>query len=312
MTDEMLVGAARDADHLAILRGLAPTSGMTLSMKARGRSIGILWLYVCEGRPPYDATDLAFAEDLTARAALAVDNARLYEHAQEAVRLRDDFLLIASHELKTPLTALKLQLATIRSQLRAEGKAEALGPRMDKVDRQVDRLTKLVNQLLDVSQIAGDRVHLMPEAMDLAETVRDVADAMAGEAGKSGSEIVLSADGPVDGQWDRFSVEQAIINLLANAIKYGNGKPIDVTVDRDGSRARLVVRDHGIGIDIDAQRRIFDRFERAVSIRHFGGLGLGLWIVREILEASGGSIRVESAPNEGSTFIMELPCDPSS
>jgi signal transduction histidine kinase len=311
MDDAALVAAARDEEHLAILRALAPRSGIFLPMRARGHSIGMVWLFTCDGRERFGPSDVGFAEDLVARAALALDNARLYEQAQRAVHLRDDFLLIASHELKTPLTALKLQLASMRGVARTGAPDGLLARKLDKAERQVDRLTKLVNELLDVSQIAGDRLHLVPEPMDLAETTREITAAMAAEFARSGSALHLRADGAVTGTWDRFRVEQAIINLLANAIKYGEGKPIELEVHRQDSLARLVVKDHGIGIDAEAQRRIFDKFERAVSIRHFGGLGLGLWIVREFLEASGGTIRVESAPREGSTFIVELPCDRS-
>jgi signal transduction histidine kinase len=163
LVPEDLAKNARNEEHLAILRGLDPKSGIVVPLRARGRAIGIVWLYVREGRPRYGAGDLAFARDLVGRVALALDNARLFRDAQEAIRLRDEFLSIASHELKTPLTPLKLQIG----RLRREPLGATATEKLESANRQIDRLTRLVDQLLDVSRITGGRLRLEPETVDL-------------------------------------------------------------------------------------------------------------------------------------------------
>ncbi|WP_394823718.1 ATP-binding protein [Pendulispora albinea] len=236
-----------------------------------------------------------------------VDVTRLKEvegELQTAVRIRDDFLSIASHELHTPLTPLKLQIERLQ---RREQNATQLQEKLAVVARQVDRLTNLARQLLDVSRITGGRLKLTPEEVDLTAVVRDAADALEAESRQSGSVIAIDAEPKVVGYWDPTRIEQITSNLLSNAIKYGQGKPILVQVTHDNGHARLSVHDNGIGIPPEQQQRIFDRFERAVSVRHYGGFGLGLWIVRQIVEASGGHVTVESQVGQGSTFTVELP-----
>ena len=229
---------------------------------------------------------------------------RLRREAQEAVEVRDAFLSIAGHELKTPLTALNLQIELLR---RGPDAAGSLRPRVDAVGKQVDRLAALVAELLDVSRILAGRLSLRPEPIDVAEVVRGVAERFADSLARSGSSLSLSAGAPLRGEWDGSRIDQIVSKLLDNAIKYGRGRPIALEVARVGDRARLTVRDSGIGISPADQARIFERFERAVSGAHFGGLGLGLWIVRQVVEAQGGTVAVESSPGEGSTFIIDLP-----
>ncbi len=223
---------------------------------------------------------------------------------QGAIRVRDEFLSIASHELHTPLTPLKLQIERLQ---RREQSPIELQNKLTVVARQVDRLSNLVRQLLDVSRITGGRLRLTPEEVDLTAVVRDAADALESESRQSGSVIDIRADTSVIGRWDPTRIEQITSNLLSNAIKYGQGKPILVEVTGENEHARLRVHDRGIGIAPEQQQRIFDRFERAVSVRHYGGFGLGLWIVRQIVEASGGQVTVESQVGQGSTFTVELP-----
>jgi len=236
-----------------------------------------------------------------------VDVTRLKEveaELQNAVRIRDDFLSIASHELHTPLTPLKLQIERLQ---RREQSPTQLKDKLSVVARQVDRLSNLVRQLLDVSRITGGRLRLTPEEVDLTAVVRDTAAALQSESKQSGSTIDIHAEASVVGHWDPTRIEQITTNLLSNAIKYGQGKPILVQVSHENGTARLSVHDQGIGIAPEQQARIFDRFERAVSVRHYGGFGLGLWIVRQIVEASGGQVTVESQVGQGSTFTVELP-----
>jgi len=174
------------------------------------------------------------------------------------------------------------------------------------IRRNVERLSRLITNLLDISRIGEGRLALELEPVDLSDLVCEVAGRFEDELSRAGSTLQLDVPGPVVGRWDRLRLDQVVTNLVANAVKYGPGKPIEVWVRTDGDRVDLAVRDHGIGIPREAQQRIFERFERAVSDRHFGGFGLGLWISRRIVESLGGTIGVESEPGQGATFTVEL------
>jgi PAS domain S-box-containing protein len=226
--------------------------------------------------------------------------------AEEAVRIRDDFVAVAGHELKTPLAALLMQIQVLQ---RTERKKQPMNlpERIEKIARSGFRLERLVDQLLDVSRITAGRLRLEPGPCELTELAREVADRFGDAIAEASCTVAVRADGPVEGLWDRLRIEAVIGNLLSNAIKFGRGEPIELEVTKEGGRAVLRVTDHGIGIDPEQLRRLFQRFERAVSARQFGGFGLGLWIVRNVVEASGGSIDVESEPGRGATFSVYLP-----
>jgi signal transduction histidine kinase len=189
----------------------------------------------------------------------------------------------------------------------AHPKAPGFCKLLDISNQQIERLTRLVNNLLDVSQLSVGQLVLSPENVDLAALLRNAAAGVSLERSAAGSALELCAGEPVIGQWDRFRIEQVVASLLANAMKYGGSAPISIGVQRKGGLAELWVRDGGVGIPKEAQSRIFDRFERAVSSRSFGGFGLGLYIARRIVEAHRGTIRVNSAPGRGATFTVELP-----
>ncbi|MGC4120932.1 MAG: ATP-binding protein [Myxococcales bacterium] len=284
-----------------------PTGDLLVSpLLAQGKAFGGLAVWRASPAAPFTNDDQALLEDLAGRAALALENAHLYRQATEAVNVRDSFLSIAGHELKTPLTALTLQVRC----LGGETKKQPLEPRVAKVSRQCQRLVSLVDELLDVSRITAGRLRLELQELDLAEVAKERVVGLADELGRADCEVRVVAPEPVVGRWDRLRVEQVVVNLLTNAMKYGCGKPIDLTLKTTEGRARLEVRDRGIGIAPEDQARIFARFERAVSSRHFGGLGLGLWIARQVVEAHGGTISVASKPGEGATFTVELPIAP--
>lgn len=228
-----------------------------------------------------------------------------------AVTARDEFLSIASHELKTPLTTVVLQVASALKLVRSHGSAgsaEQLASKLEIAERQLDRLTALINNLLDLTRITSGRLQLERQSTDLAMLVRSV---IAGSCqlfpGDRLPPVCVKADRPVRGCWDPILLETIVSNLLSNAIKFGAGRPVEVAVSADEGLATLVVTDHGIGIELRDQERIFQRFERAVPDHHFGGFGVGLWIARQAIEAHGGRIRVSSAPGAGTTFVVELP-----
>lgn len=237
---------------------------------------------------------------------MLAETGRRQRETREAIRARDDFLTIAAHELKTPLTSLKLQQQFLAGLPPEESETRQRG--LELVDRQIKRLEKLVGDLLDVSRITAGRLELERSELDLAPLVREVVHRFERDLARSGSTVTVTT-APVTGTWDPLRLDQVVTNLVSNAIKYGAGQPIDVTVEAAGATARLVVRDRGIGIDAADLERIFGRFERAVSMYHFGGMGLGLYITRQIVEAHGGTIRAEPAPTAGSIFIVELPRD---
>jgi len=286
-------------------------STIAVAMKAGPKIVGALSLTAAESGRRYDAHDLALAEELGRRAGSAVENARLYRAAQDAVRLRDDFLSIASHELKTPLTALALQIESLRRVLDRDPARgdERVRDRVGRIEQYTGRLERLIDQLLDVSRITAGRMVIDREKTDLAALVREVADRFESELARSGCELRLGGDAHVDGRWDRSRIDQILTNLISNAIKYAPKAPIDVIVRDAGDHAHLEVRDRGIGIDPEAHQRIFGRFERAVSDKNYGGFGLGLWIAKEIVVAHGGAIRFESEAGKGSVFIVDLPKD---
>ncbi|MGZ3458443.1 MAG: ATP-binding protein [Archangium sp.] len=300
---------ARDEHRARLLRELGLSSYLCVPLLSRGRILGALTLAYSEPEREYDERDLRLAEDLARRAAISVDNARLFREAKEAVQVRDEFLSVASHELKTPLTPLRLKLHTLRqSAQRSAMDREALLSHLDVAERQVSRLSRLIDSLLDVSRIGAGKLELDWEDVDLADVVREVVSRFEPQAVKAECHVTLQAPPqPVIGRWDRLRLEQVVTNLLTNALKYGAGKPIELTVTADGAHAVLLVRDQGIGIESSNLSRIFERFERAVSERHYGGLGLGLYITRKIVEALGGTIEAQSTPGQGSTFIVTLP-----
>ncbi|HZI16693.1 MAG TPA: PAS domain S-box protein [Myxococcus sp.] len=312
-TDEAWkVRTALGPEHLAQMRAVAFRSLMSVPLVARGRTLGVLtFLAIAPGRR-FSRADLETAEDMARRAALAVDNGRLYREAQQAVRVREEFLQVASHELKTPLTPLSLKLQVLTRA--AESHPREQWPRLTEdlatMRQQVRRLSQLMDELLDVSRISSGRFSLHVEPVDLGALVRETAARFEPEVLRLGGRLEVEAPERVEGQWDRQRLEQVVTNLLSNALKYGDGKPVQVRVAKVGTSARLVVRDEGIGIARDALRRIFGKFERAVSERHYGGLGLGLYITRQIVDALGGTIQVESEQGQGATFIVELPLSP--
>jgi signal transduction histidine kinase len=230
-------------------------------------------------------------------------------YASSAMVARDEFLSVASHELRTPLTSLRLEVGNLlrlarRNELRADARLVA---RVEKIDAHTARLHRLIDELLDASRIAAGRLELELEEVDLAEVAEEVGLRFRDEAARLGSVLGVRAPMAAVGYWDRGRVDQVISNLVANAIKYGEGKAIEVIVETTDDRAVVVVRDNGVGIALPDHERIFGRFERAVSSRNYGGIGIGLWTVKQIVDALVGTVTVDSQPGMGATFTVALP-----
>lgn len=255
----------------------------------------------------------ASARDRTREKAIELERARLLTEAQQGVRLRDEFLSVASHELKTPITPLMIKVQKLKQEVlerRGAGSSSSGLPALrslEVAEAQIRKLSRLVDELLDVSLIAQGQLSLKREPVDLAELARETAARFEPAAEQAHCALEVDASSEVVGRWDRFRLEQVVGNLLSNAIKYGAGEPVRLKVTRDRGQPQLSVWDRGIGIAAESLSRIFGKFERAVSERHYGGLGLGLYVTRQIVEAHGGSIRAESEPGKGAAFIVELP-----
>ncbi len=238
---------------------------------------------------------------------MATENARLYGEAKVAVQARDEFLSIASHELKTPITSLYLQLQRLLLLIQSKSfdlkKAEAMA---DASVRGGKRITVLLDELLDLTQLRVDKFELNLEERDLSLVVEEVISQLNPEATRVGSRIELHSSGSLVARFDQTRLGQVMTNLLSNAIKYGEGKPIDVFVKKEEKEALVSVRDHGPGIPIEQQGKIFERFERGRVDPHISGLGLGLYISQKIIKAHGGIISLESIPHQGSTFTVHL------
>ncbi|MFT3773201.1 MAG: ATP-binding protein [Minicystis sp.] len=310
MTDADIASSAIDAEHARIIRELGTRSLVIAPLVARGQQIGVISFSSAAPRR-YGPAELDLAQELARRAASAIDNARLFHETQEAVRMRDEFLAVASHELRTPLMSLGLSMQALRRARRA-GKPcnpTVTGELVERACRQSERINRLVDELLDVSRFEAGKLTLDVAEVELGALAREVVARLALDLTRSRCSVTIRDEATVVGRWDRSRLDQVITSLLSNAIKFGAGRPIEIAVRAGDHRATLAVTDHGIGIDPGQQARIFERFGRAVSVMHYGGIGLGLYICRRIVEAHGGSIRVESRPGAGSTFTIDLPTE---
>jgi PAS domain S-box-containing protein len=309
VTEKHLRRMAQDDTHFSVLKDLGMISAISVPLRTRERIFGVMTLITSDSGRRYDETDLALAEDLGYRIGTALDNADLYRQAREAIHARDEFLSVASHELKTPLTPLKLHTQSLMRSMKQGGevKKEKVMRMLETSDRQITRLSRLVDDLLDVSRITVGKMNLTLEEFDLVDLVRDILDRFADQCAAAKCDVSLHAPSSIRVNWDRFRTEQVVINLLTNAIKYGAGKPVEIHLDTVDGKARISVRDRGIGIAKENQPKIFERFERAVPGTHYAGLGLGLYIVSQILRAHGGKIDVESDLGKGSRFTVDIP-----
>ena len=302
-----------DPEHRAALAALRAQSLIIAPMTARGRRFGMLTcITTTAGRQSYTEADSAPLEELAHRCALAIDNAELYRQMREAVSTRDQFVSIASHELRTPVTSAKGYLQLLDRQLGQETiDRERLKTYTTRIAAGIERLEALVGDLLDASRTQQGRLDLVAAPCDLAAIGGAVLARFEEQIERDRAHtLTLDAPEPVPGEWDTGRLDQVLTNLLSNALKYSpEGGTVTLRIHRqEGDGARVSVSDQGLGIAPDEQRLLFTPFMRGSAAQgRISGTGLGLYIVRQIVEGHGGTIGVESAPGHGSTFTFTLP-----
>jgi signal transduction histidine kinase len=244
-------------------------------------------------------------------AVLSSVRARLQE-LQRALAARDEFIATVAHELRNPVAPLMFQirLAIDKAEQMASGggplPADWVQSQLRRIEQRLHRLLETLDRLLDVSRLSTGRIDLQPETVNLAATVRDVVSTFESELRVARCAVTFVERGDSTGWWDRMRLEQICQNLLSNAIRFGAGRPIAISIEADQDFATLAVEDHGVGIAPDLHARIFERFERGAE-RRSGGFGIGLWVVKNICMAMGGTISVESELGEGACFTVMLP-----
>ncbi len=309
ITDEMLAATIRDPEQLQAIRELGLRSYMAVPVAARGKVLGVVTFIAAESGRQYDGRDLAVAEDLARRAAVAVENARLYQALRESDRRKDEFLATLAHELRNPLAPIRSGLEVMK--LPGADPGQVRNAR-EVAERQVDHLTKLVNDLVDVSRIVRGRIELRKEPVDLGELVARAVEAARPAIDADGHALtVRPSPEPVRLAADPVRLTQVLVNLLTNAARYTDrGGRIEVAAGREGDEAVVRVRDTGIGLAAESLGRVFEPFvqEAPAGHRSQGGLGIGLTLARSLAELHGGTVTAESpGPGRGSTFTVRLP-----
>ncbi|HSH79520.1 MAG TPA: PAS domain S-box protein [Herpetosiphonaceae bacterium] len=308
--EALLRTVAHDDEHVRMLRATGLKEGMIMPLIARGRTLGAISFGMAESGRRFSPRDVELAEDLAQRAALAIDNARLYHDMKAAVHARDEFLSLAAHELKTPLTSLTGFAQLLGQRLKREQDVNERDRRaVTVILAQADRLARLVELLLDVARLETGQLTLEVRRLDICRLVRDVVDDIQPALHRHTVEVHCP-DGPLIVEGDALRLEQALDNLLGNAIKYSpDGGAITFTVEPRDGQVVVSIRDPGIGIPDEAQARLFERFYRAGNTAgsNIGGMGMGLFVVKEIVSRHGGTVEVRSVENQGSTFTVRLP-----
>lgn len=313
---DLLSQLAENDEHLALLRQARVVSCMRVPLKSGGRIIGVMSFWLANSARRYDDDDLRLAEDLAHRVALAADNARHYEEARRAIGARDEFISIASHELKTPLTTVKGYVQLLSRHIHAfPANAERIHRTINQLQGQVNRFEELVDELLDVSRIQSGRIRLRREECDVRQVVFQVVDRFQEDLEEGTTpRIVVDSPTPIRGRWDVARLDQVITNLITNALNYSpGGGTITVSAHSHNDGAEVVIRDEGVGIPADERALVFQPFmrgRRAAEITP--GAGLGLFVANEIVLRHGGSLSFESEPAAGTVFTMLLPHQPPS
>jgi signal transduction histidine kinase len=288
------------------------SSFIFLPLQSTGKIIGVITIASTEKNFYYTEDDAIFIKELADRAGITVDKARLFSEAQEAIRIRDEFLSIASHELKTPLTSVLLSLQLILRRLqKTTSKSLASVEILKAVEVSIEqskRMSRLINDLLDVSLTTSEYFNIDVTPVDLTSLIEDAYSRFDILLSNKKIKLIINENHKhIVGYWDRIRIEQVITNLISNAIKYGKGKPIYLETERLKNYAIIKVKDEGIGIREEDKSKIFQVFTRSSEVRSFKGIGVGLYISNKIVQAHGGEINVKSDYGKGSEFIVKLP-----
>ncbi len=306
-----LSGEAAGEEERRLVGGLGARAVLCVPLLLRDRALGTLTFYCGDSGRGFGAREIRLAERCAKRAALAIERAELFRDAQQAVQARDLFLSIASHELRTPITAMKLQSQMMRRSLEGGDDAvlgrERVTKLVGQVERSIDRLTLLVDEMFDMSRINAGGLPIAPERVDLAGLVAEVIERFGPQLALAQIDAKVEIEAPLVGLWDRGRLEQVLTNLVTNAIKYAPRGPLVVRARRTGRGVTIEVEDGGPGIALADRARVFERFERLTSTSHTSGLGLGLYITQQIVKAHGGTVRVEGGAGIGARFVIELP-----
>jgi PAS domain S-box-containing protein len=307
ITDDMLVATAKNKKQLQLMRDVGFTSAIIVPITIEKKIIGAITFVTTETRRQYTQSDFAMAKELASRASLAIQNAKLYTEAKKAIDLRDDFISIASHELKTPITSLKAYTQVLQRHAQ-KSQERTTNNFLQKMDQQINNLTKLVRDLLDISKLENGKLEFQIEKFDLNELIKETIENVQHTTQKQTIIFEGKINQPVTG--DRFRIYQVLVNLLTNAIKYSaEAEKIIVRVKQEKNAAVVEVQDFGIGIDKEYQKNIFKRFYRIDNHlgRAFPGLGIGLYISHEIIQRHGGNIYLDSKRGKGAIFSFTLP-----
>lgn len=297
--------------HYELVMQIGTNSHLAVPIQHRGRLIGVINFLNTTERPNFDDIDLEVAINIAHYASLAIENSRLFKEARSGVQLRDDFISIASHELKTPITSLNLQIEVLNSLVDGLDKESEVPKIMKKflssTNNQLNRLSRLIDDMLDISRISTGKLSLNIKKVNLCVLCQEVLDRFSDQLRDLRIESRLTCVDGIFAQCDADRIDQVVTNFMTNAIRYGGRKPIEIIVDENATTVFIKVKDQGRGIYKEDQERIFKRFERAHTPDDVSGLGLGLYINSQIVEEHHGKISLESEPGKGSMFIVELP-----
>ncbi|HSX40385.1 MAG TPA: ATP-binding protein [Candidatus Saccharimonadales bacterium] len=309
ISDEMLIAAVKNKEQLKIIRNLGISSAITVPLRMNKKVIGAITFVATESGHHFTKTDLATAQELANRASLALENARLYTESQNALKQRNEFISIASHELKTPVTSIKAYAQVLQRRFSKMGDQLA-ATQLEKMDGQLVKLTNLINDLLDITKIESGKIMFNEEKFDFDGLISEIVEDL--QHTTDAHHIVQSGKVSKKVFGDKDRIGQVLTNLISNAIKYSpHSKKILVQVGTYNNHVKVCVKDYGVGISKEKQEKVFERFYRVSGPKEdtYPGLGLGLYISSEIVKRQGGRIWVESTENKGSTFCFTLPIE---
>lgn len=299
-----------DERHAELIQNIGIRSHISVPLKIRGKTIGAISIYLSSGRTPYDEHDFAVAQELARHASVAIDNAKLHQEAQQAVKLRDEFISMASHELKTPITSLNLQVEVLNdlvSGLESDTEVSRLMTKfLGSTNKQLMRLSRLVDDMLDISRISSGKLSLSIKETNLTMLTHEIHERFKDQLKDLKINSQLHLGDNIKVHCDPERIDQVITNFMTNAIRYGGRSPIHMTIEDSNQKVIFKIKDHGRGIKKEDQERIFKRFERAHTHQDVDGLGLGLYINKQIIDEHNGLIKLESEEGQGATFIFEL------